>query len=688
MIIIKIIIIFFLIIIFAYLNSSFIKYNLKYKKNINISSNDEFNIASEKWIVIYTNNPPKSSIFSLNELEDWRIVVIGSNEIIDRKWSPFKNIGKLVYLTLKDQLNLGYEILKYLPPSTYQRKNIGYLYAIEHGAKEIYDIDDDVIINLEKINWAFNKNVRQRITVCSNNSTTMINPYSYFGINDIWPRGFILRDLFKKNNGKMFFNLASNQINLKPLIYQNLINGLPDIDYIFYLTRIKNRNQVNITFSQDFPLLYLPGNYIAINSKNTKYLYDIFPSLVLPNTINQEICDIFRGFIIQKFSWKKNGNVLFLSSGDFRRNIFNNKKKLKNEKDLYFKINKFLGILKSVENCNCKDTVFIANIIKNLVTNKLLGKKDLYLYKAFINDLIRIGYNFGNNNQIFKQNDYFSEHSKLYIYPKYQQNILLKNNENNKIKIMKHKLTNKIYKDILLVINYNREKFMILNNLLIRLYHNNFPNIAFISPGKGLGENVISCPDSNRGGTAYMCFRILFNKYPNFKGYYIIDDDTFFKTWEIEYVNFDMPGLMSLDIKRWGVYIFRGYKHLAKLIYSNNTLLNRIKKYSGFDIIPKLLVDALYIPKKIMNQFCDEVERMYENKIFLEIAIPSALALLSIDEIQIINSIVIGGKERKYMREFLKKSYNYANIHPIKLSKYKVRKSVFSYIYFVNAKQY
>ena len=89
-----------------------------------------------------------------------------------------------------------------------------------------------------------------------------------------------------------------------------------------------------------------------------------------------------------------------------------------------------------------------------------------------------------------------------------------------------------------------------------------------------------------------------------------------------------------------------------------------------------------------MSKLCDEVERMYENKIFLEIAIPSALALLSIDEFQIINSIIIGGNERKYMREFLKKSYNYANIHPIKLSKDRMRKSIFSYIYFVNAKQY
>ena len=149
-----------------------------------------------------------------------------------------------------------------------------------------------------------------------------------------------------------------------------------------------------------------------------------------------------------------------------------------------------------------------------------------------------------------------------------------------------------------------------------------------------------------------------------------------------------MPGLMCLEVDRAGVYNFKGYKYLAKKVYSNNTWLNRIKKYSGYDIIPKLLVDALYIPKKIMNKFCDEVEKMYINKIFLEIAIPSALSQLLLDEYQIINSILIWGSVRKYMMEFLKKSYSYANVHPIKLSNYIYRNSIFNYLFFINAKQY
>ena len=377
MMIMKIIIIFFLIIIMIYINIS--KFHIIKKNNtkdIRIFPKEKSNIFSEKWIVLYTSSPPISSILSLNELEEWRIVVIGSNEIIDREWEEFKNMGRIIYLSLKDQINLGYYILKFLLPYTYQRKNIGYLYAIEHGAKEIYEIDDDVIINLETINWKFNKNVRQRITVCKNNKSIMINPYSYFGIYDIWPRGFILKDLSKNNNDKKcFFNLASNQINLKPLIYQNLINGLPDIDYIFYLTRIKKKEQIiNIKFSKDFPLLYLPRNYIPINSKNTKYLYDIFPSLLLPKTFNQNIVDIFRGFIIQLFSWKKNGTVLFDSSGDFRKNKEMKEKLLKDEKDLYFKILKFLEILRTEENSILKGTVFLFNLIEKLVAEKLIIK--------------------------------------------------------------------------------------------------------------------------------------------------------------------------------------------------------------------------------------------------------------------------------------------------------------------------
>ena len=80
----------------------------------------------------------------------------------------------------------------------------------------------------------------------------MINPYSYFGLKDIWPRGFKLNDLDKYDN-HIFFNLASTQVNLKPLVFQGLINGNPDIDSIFLLTRIQNNHSFEVTFSEIIP---------------------------------------------------------------------------------------------------------------------------------------------------------------------------------------------------------------------------------------------------------------------------------------------------------------------------------------------------------------------------------------------------------------------------------------------------
>ena len=87
------------------------------------------------------------------------------------------------------------------------------------------------------------------------------------------------------------------------------------------LNSTKIYSLINIRFSNNEPLLYFPGNYIPINSKNTKYLYDIFPFLVLPNTINERISDIFRGFLIQYFSWRFNGGIIYFISKMYQNKI-------------------------------------------------------------------------------------------------------------------------------------------------------------------------------------------------------------------------------------------------------------------------------------------------------------------------------------------------------------------------------
>ena len=107
---------------------------------------------SDKWIVMTTINPPNETIDSLLKFFDnWKIVVVADKKTNDDNWKQFINSDQLFYLSLKDQYNLNYRILKYIPTNSYSRKNIGYLYAIHHGAKEIFEINDNIIDNFKYI---------------------------------------------------------------------------------------------------------------------------------------------------------------------------------------------------------------------------------------------------------------------------------------------------------------------------------------------------------------------------------------------------------------------------------------------------------------------------------------------------------------------------------------------------------
>lgn len=193
---------------------SFILYFFDIIKNKDYYLNE---LYFDKWIVLTTINPPTEIIYSIIKIiDDWKIVVIGDVQTNDHDWKLLNHSNKLIYLSIKEQLKLRYETLKYIPTNSYSRKNIGYLYAIQHGAKEIYEIDDNIISNFKYINWTFNKSNYERITLGNNDNSQMINPYSYFGLKDIWPRGFKLNDINKNNNNDKFYNLASTQINFTP----------------------------------------------------------------------------------------------------------------------------------------------------------------------------------------------------------------------------------------------------------------------------------------------------------------------------------------------------------------------------------------------------------------------------------------------------------------------------------------
>ena len=133
------------------------------------------------WAVVTTIHYPTEALKKLNSIANVHLVVVA-----DKKTPTDWNLDGCEFLSVDKQLSLNYRIIPLLPWNHYSRKNIGYLYAIEHGAQIIYDTDDDNFITGNNIEFIPAKTMLMAPTT----QACVINPYAYFGQSTVWPRGY------------------------------------------------------------------------------------------------------------------------------------------------------------------------------------------------------------------------------------------------------------------------------------------------------------------------------------------------------------------------------------------------------------------------------------------------------------------------------------------------------------------
>ena len=647
----------------------------------------------KKWLVMVTYKSPTVILKKfLKSLKLWRMVVIENNSSNYRKWKALNSSKKLVYLSLNEQSKLGYKILNHLKINSYSRKNIGYLYAIQHGAKEIYELDEDVLIKDSNV---LNINItNSHISYGVRNDSKMINPYLHFGDSSLWPRGFKLKDINYDNSTK-FYYINSSKISLKPLIYQGLINGNPDLDSIFFQTRIENKkNIIDINFSDDiYPLIYFPNNYIPINSKNTKYLYDIFPFLILPETDEKSLSDIWRGYILQKFAWGINGSVIYFPSKVYRNYSKDlNRIQFDEERKLFFKLDEFFESLNNINNFQIYNkTELLLNIIINLIEKKFLKEVNINIYISYLEDLKNIGYSFSKNISFkldVNYKNYINIYSELNLNIPSKSKILLKNNVHNNIKIYNHYNSQTIYKDILLIINYNHKGYQFLNTYLKQIYNDNFPNIIFISPEEINQTDIVSCKESYKGFYSYYCLIKVFTLFPNFKGYLYTNDDCLIKYWNFEIFNFDfnIPWITNFSP------LNPLWVHYKKSISINQIINSKIEwktnftKFSDYNL--QGMADFYYLPNSVINRYIDIMNKTFDKRVFLETAVPTAFGIFLYSKYHLIFFIDKYDEQRKYPLERLRKWYHQIIVHPILFSSITVQNETISVLNFIKAYDY
>ncbi|CAK9297354.1 unnamed protein product [Gordionus sp. m RMFG-2023] len=312
-----------------------------------------------------------------------------------------------IYLSLEDQQNLGYQILGHLKLNSYTRKNVGYLYAIQHGAKFIYDTDDDNT----PLNFDYFTLKSRKFGTYPISNDTVFNPYPHFGQSSIWPRGYPL-DAIGDYKWVKYFKSCHTKT---PSIQQGVVNGDPDVDALFRMSRKSNNEEFKIEFSKVSPNIILPsGLFAPYNSQNTLFHYEAFWSLVLPVGVSFRTCDIWRGYFGQRLMWLIDQNLEFVAPTAFqKRNSHNYMMDAQNEIDVYFKTRELIKFLSHWKCGTSSDIIGVSQsewynkvamksyfpkcIVKLAVDMNIKGfwpPSDVNLIIAWIKDLKKVGYTF------------------------------------------------------------------------------------------------------------------------------------------------------------------------------------------------------------------------------------------------------------------------------------------------------
>lgn len=338
---------------------------------------------TQKWIVVTSINEPTKQIDTLSKQDDFLLLVVG-----DLKTNQRWHYPKVTFLNVQTQNNLKFKSLSTTLFNSYTRKNIGYLYAIKQGAGFIYDTDDDnePITNLNKY---FDFGLYKTELELDSDSPLIINPYAHFGQPTIWPRGYPLNEINKR-----FYN--SYVCSKKPtsIIQQSVVNGDPDVDAIFRLSKSLDQQKFDIYFDETAPSFRIPKYKLTpFNSQNTLYHYKAFWALYLPHSVSFRLTDIWRSYWSQRLLWLLDSTVSFLGPNAYQlRNSHSYLADYKQEKDMFLKTKDLIHFLYKWK---CKSKIFfecVIDLTTQMAQNSFWNTSEIDGVKNWLDDLKSFNY--------------------------------------------------------------------------------------------------------------------------------------------------------------------------------------------------------------------------------------------------------------------------------------------------------
>lgn len=366
-----------------------------------------------QWAVVTTIFTPNESILRVSNLKWWCLVVVGDTISPDEDYKELVMKENVFYLTAEFQEKSSdySRFVQMLPFKSFARKNVGYLFAIQFGAKVIYDFDDDNINTvledgktipppfLYNEDVGFEKSVLlQYVEPSENVESLAFNPYNFMGPSHeaSWPRGFPL-DQLQEN----FKNRNANEVNFGDIKYssigviQSLCNEDPDTDAVFRMTR---PDSISFTFDRSktsYPLLIPASAYTPYNAQATTHLYDAFWGLFLPITVAGRVTDIWRSYVTQRIMKDVGLHVLYTPPiVVHRRSAHDYQADFTAEADLYEKTSALLTFLDNWSSSADTLPERIFDLWIAMYEHDFIELYDVNAAKEWLAALLAIGYEF------------------------------------------------------------------------------------------------------------------------------------------------------------------------------------------------------------------------------------------------------------------------------------------------------
>ena len=362
------------------------------------TSSSSSTLWCDRWAVTTTISEPSEGVRRTSWRDGWCTVVVA-----DRKgpadWAAWLHGGagsylrneSTVYLTVGEQEILAHRspFISAIPWNHFARKNVGYLYAILHGAKEVFDYDDDnllykgspIVTGLDpsspsgrrspddKAQHSVRHSIQHgtlrnaltleaavtapEVVVRNSNGSSIsghvsLNPYPLMGATNVaaWPRGLPYFDVRRSPPPLLGLRSCVNASRDVPAaslgVIQSLADHDPDVDGVYRLTQ-----PIHFYFPRNGPSVVVPTRRLApYNAQATLHTHNALWALLLPASVHGRVSDIWRGYLAQRLFWDIGLRLAFAPPSVWQeRNPHNWLADMNAEQQLYERAGKLLDFL-------------------------------------------------------------------------------------------------------------------------------------------------------------------------------------------------------------------------------------------------------------------------------------------------------------------------------------------------------